>query len=297
MSDASEITGLEGTVTALAFSPDGKFLAAADSGFDLTLWDIQSGKSLARLNGLATGTNRVCWSPDGKLIYGTSGNDWISWDVVSTKQKLKIKAEMTRTAPSSIALSADGQTVAAAGRGMVKLWASATGAVIGEYEPHPNYALNSVAFSPDGKFVVTTSNDRNAQLTRVADGTPGRTFTCPSKVVTAEFSPDGKTLFVVDQTPALHQFDVATGEDRPATGLQRVPRQIAVSNDGHWVACAGPTLQLWSTSGASWSEHRFEASRQGVTAVAFSRDGKWLACSFAEGQIQILALQTLVGKK
>src|SRR4051812_7719891 len=73
MAQALEITGLSGSVTALAYSPDGKTIAAADGGHDLTLWDASSGKSLAKLTGLATSTTRVCWAPDGKTVYGTSG--------------------------------------------------------------------------------------------------------------------------------------------------------------------------------------------------------------------------------
>ena len=113
MAQASEITGLEGSVTALAFSPDGKTLAAADGGFDLSLWDVASGGRKTKFTGLASGTGRVCWAPDGKTVYGTTGNDWIAWDVTTNKEKMKVKGEMTRTAPATIALSADGKTIAA----------------------------------------------------------------------------------------------------------------------------------------------------------------------------------------
>jgi len=140
-----EITGLDGSVTALAFAPDGKILAAADGGFDLSLWDAATGSRKTKLTGLASGTGRVCWAPDGKSIYGTTGNDWIAWDTSTGKERLKVKAEMTRTAPSAIALSADGKVLAAVGRGVVKFWNTGTGAALGEHEAHPNYAINSVA--------------------------------------------------------------------------------------------------------------------------------------------------------
>src|SRR4051812_34489907 len=91
----TEITGLDGSAGALAFSPDGKTLAAADGGYDLSLWDAATGKLKRKLTGLATGTGRVCWAPDGKTVYGTTGNDWIAWDVETGKERAKVKAEMT----------------------------------------------------------------------------------------------------------------------------------------------------------------------------------------------------------
>ena len=293
MANASEITGLEGSVTALSFSPDGKTLAAADSGFDLSLWNVADGSRKAKFSGLATGTSRVCWAPDGKLVYGTSGNDWIAWDVASGKEKIRTKGEMSRTAPAIITLSADGKTIAAVGRGMLKLWHADTGAVIGEYEPHPNYGIKSVAFSPDGRFVVTTSDDRHAQLTETATGSAALTFTSPGRPTAAEFSPDGKILYVADQVPSLHQVEVASGKDVPAAPMSRPAKQIAVSRDGMLVACAASGLELWSKADSRWVIKRIEGSA-GATAVAISLDGKFIACGDMEGRIHVWPVKELL---
>ena len=295
MSHASEITGLSSSVTAVAFSPDGKTLAAADGSFDLTLWEVATGKLRSKLTGLATGTERVCWSPDGKTVYGTTGNDWIAWDAVTGKEKQKIKGEMSGTSPNRIALAPDGKSLAAAGRGKVKFWETASGKVTGEYEAHPNYAINSLAFSPDGKSVATTSNDKTAQTTRLSDGA-GMTFTCPSRVIAAEFSPDKKSLFVVDEQPALHCFDLKTGEDTPAAPMPRAPKQMAVSPDGKLVACIGSVLRLWSVGDKCWYETKIVTSGADATSVAFSRDGKYVACGDYE-KIQIFPTKELLTSK
>jgi WD40 repeat protein len=289
----TEITGLDGSAGALAFSPDGKILAVADGGYDLSLWDTGTGKLKRKLTGLATGTGRVCWAPDGKIVYGTSGNEWIAWDVATGKEHSKVKAEMTRTAPSAIALSKDGKTLAAIGRGVIKFWNTGTAASLGEYEAHPNYAINSVSFSPDGRFVVTTCNDRTAQLTESAGGAAGTTFKCDGRPTAAEFSPDGKTLFVADQTPSLHQFAVNGGADQPAPPMSRAAKQIAVSPDGRLVACAASSMELWSTTEKRWRQKRPENSA-GTTAVAFSPDGELLACADMEGRIHFWSVKDLL---
>ena len=295
MAQASEITGLDGSVTALAFSPDGKTLAAADGGYDLSLWDVAAGTLKKKLSGLATGTGRVCWAPDGKTVYGTTGNDWISWDVATGKERQKVKGEMTRTAPSIIALSADGKTIAAVGRGMLKFWNAGTGAVLGEYEPHPNYGINSVAFSPDGRWVVTTSNERKAQLTETSGGAAGAAFSVGGKPSAAEFSPDGKTLFVADQSPALHQFEVASGKDTPALPMSREAKQIAISPDGALVVCAASSVEIWSRKDGRWIVKSLVNSA-GATAVAISADGKSVACGDMEGRIHVWSTKDLLSQ-
>ncbi len=296
MSHATEITGLNGSVTALAFSPDGKTLAAADGSYDLTLWEVSSGKLRAKLNGVGSSTNRVCWSPDGKIVYGTASNTWVAWDAATGKEKLRIEAKMARTVAGTIALSPDGKILAAAGNSVLKLWETENGGVITEYEVHPNYPTNWLAFSPDGKSVVTASNDRTAQVSEVATGA-GTTYTCESRVSFAEFSADGKTLFVVDQGPLLHSINLGNDQDSTIPELKRVPKQIAVSRDNHLVAFAGPSLLLWSVSAGTWVKKTLDDSVVGATAAAFSPDGKSVACGDAEGRIHLWRTQDVLAGK
>ena len=296
MSHATEITGLSGSVTALAFSPDGKTLAAADSSYDLTLWEVSSGKLRTKLNGIGTETNRVCWSPDGKTIYGTASNHWSGWDTSSGKEKVKVEAKMARTVASTIALSPDGKTLAAAGNSLVKFWETGSGNPVAEYEVHPNYPSNWLAFSPDGKSVVTTSNDRTAQVTDVVTGA-GATYTCGGRVSFAEFSVDGKTLFVVDQSPLLHSINLTTDQDTTIPELKRVPKQMAVSRDGRLVAFAGPSLLVWSIAEGTWAKKTLDDSVIGATAVTFSPDSQSVACGDAEGRIHLWRVQDLFSGK
>src|SRR5207237_4207621 len=60
----------------LAFSPDGKILAAAAGSHNrASLWDVASGKELRSLTGLPKGVHALGFSPDGRLVAATGLED------------------------------------------------------------------------------------------------------------------------------------------------------------------------------------------------------------------------------
>lgn len=67
-------------INSIALSPDGDYMAIAEEDESVQLWDIHEGKTLwqAELDGSAT---QVLFSPDGKRLYSTGGDNWIrEWD-------------------------------------------------------------------------------------------------------------------------------------------------------------------------------------------------------------------------
>ena len=76
----------QGEVTALAFSPDGKTLASADSfnDPDIHLWDVATGKELGRLKGHGSWIAALVFWPDGKRLASGSADQTIrTWDLAS----------------------------------------------------------------------------------------------------------------------------------------------------------------------------------------------------------------------
>ena len=72
----------------MAFSPDGKTLAAAGGGFGslCQLWDVATGRQIG--HGLGSGAGgRVAFSPDGKTLATEDGNGtvWL-WDVATGRR-------------------------------------------------------------------------------------------------------------------------------------------------------------------------------------------------------------------
>ncbi len=109
--------------------------------------------------------------------------------------------------------------------------------------------VEAVAFSPDGKTVLTGSGDRTARLWDTATAKPfGAPLQHQGSVTGVAFSPDGKTVLTgsVDQTARL--WDAATARPLGAPlQHQGVVEAVAFSPDGKTVltASAEQTARLW----------------------------------------------------
>ena len=193
----------EPCVAALAFSPDGKTLAAAKGRFGLpmptTLWNLAEEKEVALPKPSDYRFRATClaFSPDGKTLAAGSKErheEVLLFDVAARTERESFKGHTDGV--DALAFSPDGKLllVGPCGAGnTVKLWELSTGenkaARIAFRARH-----HFVAFSTKGRPLVIDTVEQNASVWDVATGKELLSLRDSDAISTAAFSPDGKSL-------------------------------------------------------------------------------------------------------
>jgi WD40 repeat protein/serine/threonine protein kinase len=194
-----ELLSLKGPAapyTSVAFSPDGKRLASASWGGsqsnELKLWDVKTGQELLSIKG---GAGEVAFSPDGRLLTsGTYGGRPVKvWDAQTGQELVSLKGP----GGTCVAFSPDGRRLACGQFwGTVQVWDVQSRQSLLSFTGHPGH-VGSVAFSPDGKRLVTLSGgDKMAKVWDAQTGQEVLTFKSSGGGVA--FSPDGHRLAASD---------------------------------------------------------------------------------------------------
>jgi WD40 repeat protein len=150
-----------------------------------------------------------------------------------------------------VASSPDGNLIAEAADGdyMVRLWNTSAldkGPML--LSGHTS-SVNSVAFSPDGKTLLTGGDDESAQLWDTATGKNQGVINDKSFVRAVAFSPDGKTLATGDSDGAVRVWDVATEKMlAELTGHASVVTSVSFTSDGKHIISSSQdgSVRVWT---------------------------------------------------
>ena len=207
---ADEVLG----VRSVAFSPDGKLLAAGtgepNQRGTVTLWDVATRAQVWR-HTEETGAPAVAFSPDGKaLAVAVYGNAARLLDVATGRVTATFKHPKEVRA---VAFSPDGKLLATAcWDKFVRVWDVATGAEKVACRGHKD-RIFAVEFSPDGKLLLSAGGDDGAKLWGAATGAEKRTFK-HYYMPCARFSPDGRWVITGSYDGTSRVWDVGTGAAR-----------------------------------------------------------------------------------
>jgi WD40 repeat protein len=155
--------------------------------------------------------------------------------------------------------------------------------------------VNSVAFSPDGKTVVSGSTDKTIRLWSVETGETIQKLKGHSRLVNSvAFSPDGKTVVSGSADKTIRLWSVETGETiHQLQGHSDYVLSVAFSPDGKTVVSGSfdYNIRLWSVeTGETIQELKGHSFR--VYSVAFSPDGKTVVSSSMDETIRLWSVET-----
>lgn len=274
-----------GTVYPVAFSPDGKLLAAGTDRGKLKVWDIAGGKFVADLKGHEQVLLwAVAFSPDGKfLASGASDKTARVWDLATSKETATIDTFSDRV--TGVAFSPDGKTLAAVcNDNSAVLFDIAANKVKFNLNKH-TASVRGVAFSPDGKSVATVGKDNQVLIWNTQTGKPRLGITFKEILYSCVFSPDGKQLIVAGgeefqgKDNSIKVIDLEKkGQPVLLKGHTSSIWSLSLSADGKTLASSGyhdETARLWDLE-AKASKGVLKAGKD-VHTVAISPDGKTLA--------------------
>jgi WD40 repeat protein len=191
------ITGHGDCIYAVAFAPGGKSLATASYDKLIKLWDAASGKEIRTLKDHIDAVYALAFTPDGRRLVSASADRGVKvWDVASG-ERLYTLSDAT-DGLNTLAIDPAGKRVAAGGLDRtIRIWSldEKSGTLLNSLIAHED-AILRLAWSPDGKYLVSSSADKEVKVFNAGDLTVVKTWRQPDWALSLAYAPDGKTLAV-----------------------------------------------------------------------------------------------------
>ncbi|WP_173046212.1 WD40 repeat domain-containing protein [Nitrospira sp. KM1] len=224
-------------VCSLSLSPDGLMLARGSHNKDIKIWEVTTGTELMTLLGKDQFDHHwsvcVAFSPDGiHLASGTDIGKIKVWEVLpSGEEKVLHNAHWKEDEEDST---------------------ESRGYFIeddGGFQKPMDYWIGALAFTPDGKYLLTGSRDQTIKMFEMPQGVEHRTLRGHGGWIrTMVVTPDGKVLISGGDDNTIRFWELATGRVfRTIKDHAGSIRSVTLSRDGLRLASASwdRTVKLW----------------------------------------------------
>jgi WD40 repeat protein/DNA-binding CsgD family transcriptional regulator len=281
-------TGHSRGILSVAITSDGSYAVTTGADLAVRVWELQSGQLVRRFSDPGAILGDVALSPDGLTMLSGSGDGSVTlWDVETGEI---IRAFTDNQPITDLTFSPDGKKgLVGAGysnaekeeSGHIILWDVETGEEIRRFVGQP-YAVEAVAFSPDGRLAVSSGHGAMAILWDVETGAVIRRFEDhwvdsmwgTESYWDIRFSPDGKQIFAAYSYGPIIAWDVESGvKIQELVGHRTAAAGITFSNDGQRLVSGGSDSQiiLWDMDTGSILR-RFATHAGGSGQTQFSPD-------------------------
>lgn len=307
--DLLELPGHRGGTYLFVFSPDSKTLTTYGNDHTLRRWDLATKKEIGAFGGHQNRVTGACFSRDARQVITCSQDGTIRlWDAGSGKETYRLTAEDEHF--DSMALSPDGKTLAIAGSPLLSRWRWELSTEQRNFNLRiwnletkkeenrwhvPGHPAHELHFTPDGREVLSVGWGKVVFHDLKTGKTRQPIPNAQQSLRAAAISPDGKTVAISTDEPALRQIGKAAYYDS-ATGKEIFSRTfafgsfntLAFSPNGQWLAISEggrrstDTLSIWQVP-TDKIVRRLSSPRFDHYQLAYSPDGRLVAAADPEG--------------
>jgi WD40 repeat protein len=290
---------LGGLVLDIAFSPDGRWLAATGFGKRVEVWEVATGKRLYAFEGHTFAGTKVAFNRGGHFLASASLDQTVRiWSPEAVGEIRLLKGHTH--AVTCAAFSPNGKRIATGSRDRtVKVWGVSENLAMKPVFGHSG-PVTGLVFTPDGQRLASVGvGDHSA---RVWDVHTAECLFCRADLVGQvrglSLSPDGNVLAAGSAIPhkntykggAVRVVDLRTGHESPALSrrLEFGVFGVAWGRDGNRLAAVGQygTATVWDAATGA-DVITVKGHSDSPTAVAFSPDGTWLVTAALDGDVKV----------
>jgi WD40 repeat protein len=283
-------------VNAVAFSPDGTRLAAAQQNGRVALFRVSSRSPDGLLTADGSEITGVAFAPTGNEVAGVTNSGSVFLWNLTTNESVHTSAG-SDTGLLSVAFSPDGSRLAVSGGVDVP---NGVNGVVDVYTPslqltqtstNQMSAVTHLAFNPTGALLAGATDSGQVLVLNGTDLARQGTITSPSSVNAVAFSPVGNLMATGDSGGSVKLWNPSSlREVGPTMQNGSVVYGVAFSPDGRSLAAGGfaGDVPIWSATGRMPGATTLTG--RALVQLSISSDGKLLASADSDGSVDLRSL-------
>ncbi|KAG8704869.1 hypothetical protein FRC09_003279 [Ceratobasidium sp. 395] len=292
------LEGHTDTIRSVAYSPDGAYLVSGSEDNTLRIWDVRSGQPIGQplTDICANWVCSVAYSPDGLHIASGSSGTVSIWNAKTGQavgQPLQGYTDRLGWV-DSVVYSPDGTHIASRSDAVVCIWDIRTGQQVNQpLQIYTTGRLSTLAYSPNGAYLVSGSHDNNTiQIWNPDTGDAvGQLLGGHAKSVSSiACSPDGVHILSGSSwDKTIRLWNARTGQvvGQPLNHTDSVKSVAYSPNGAYIVSLTDNTVYIWDAHVRYAVAQPVEGHTDCVNSVAYSHDGAYIVSGSDDNTVRI----------